>query len=127
MTIGKLRFAALLVWLFAVPLAHGHHSVAMYDNDNLITLEGTVTRVEWTSPHVFVYFETKGDDGALVEWSVELDPPVLLKRYGWRQSTVKAGDTASFTGAPAKSGAKAMRGAIVELPDGTELRVWSRV
>jgi hypothetical protein len=99
----------------------------MYDNDNLITLDGTVTRVEWTSPHVFVYFETRQDDGTMAEWSVELDPPVLLKRYGWRQSTVKAGDTASFTGAPAKSGAKAMRGAIVELADGTQLRVWSRV
>jgi len=107
-----------------VSTAAAHHSVAMYDNDNLITLEGTVTRVEWTSPHVFVYFKS-GDETE--EWSVELDPPVLLRRYGWRQSTVEAGDAAKFTGAPAKSGAKAMRGAIVELADGTQLRVWSRV
>jgi hypothetical protein len=112
---------------FAATLANAHHSVAMYDNDNLITLDGTVTRVEWTSPHVFVYFATPGDDGAAVEWSVELDPPVLLRRYGWRQATVNVGDAATFTGAPAKSGAKAMRGAIVELADGTQLRVWSRV
>ena len=111
----------------AAVTAVAHHSVAMYDNDNLIEIAGTVTRVEWTSPHVFVYLETEGDDGQTVEWSVELDPPVLLRRYGWRQSTVEAGDEIRFTGAPAKSGAPLMRGAIAELSDGTELRVWSRV
>ena len=68
-----------------------------------------------------------GEDGETVEWSVELDPPVLLRRYGWRGSTVEAGDAIKFTGAPALSGAPLMRGAIAELEDGTELRVWSRV
>ena len=117
----------VLVTLMLAAAAHGHHSVAMYDNDNLITLDGTVTRVEWTSPHVFLYFETIADDGSAVEWSVELDPPVLLSRYGWRRTTVQPGDAIEFTGAPAKSGAPAMRGAIAVLGDGTELRVWSRV
>jgi Family of unknown function (DUF6152) len=101
--------------------------VAMYDNDNLITVAGVVTRVEWTSPHVFIYFDALDENGSTVEWSVELDPPVLLRRYGWRQMTVQVGDHVKFTGAPAKSGAKTMRGAIAELADGTELRVWSRV
>jgi len=114
------------LWLSA-NLVMAHHSVAMYDNDHLITLTGTVTRVEWTSPHVFVFFNSEGADGATVEWSVELDPPVLLRRYGWRQATVQEGDAVIFTGAPAKSGAATMRGAIVELEDGTQLRVWSRV
>ena len=121
----------LVVAAWAVVLTttavRAHHSVAMYDNDDLITLAGTVTRVEWTSPHVFVFFSTQSDDGTTVEWSVELDPPVLLRRYGWRQSTVQTGDDVTFTGAPAKSGAPAMRGAIAELADGTQLRVWSRV
>jgi hypothetical protein len=124
--ISGVALAALLAAL-AGPSAIAHHSVAMYDNDNLIELEGTVTRVEWTSPHVFVYFETSTDNGDDVEWGVELDPPVLLRRYGWRQSTVEPGDSVKFTGAPALSGAPLMRGAIIELEDGTELRVWSRV
>ena len=118
---------ALAAAVFTAVPGNAHHSVAMYDNDHLIELAGTVTRVEWTSPHVFVYFTAKGDDGASVEWSVELDPPVLLRRYGWRESTVEVGDAIKFTGAPALSGAPTMRGAIAELEDGTELRVWSRV
>ena len=107
--------------------ALGHHSIALYDTDHLTTLKGKVTRIEWTSPHVFVYFDAKEAGGVQAEWSMELDPPVLLRRYGWSKDTVSVGDEISCTGAPAKSGAKAMRGAIVELPDGTQLRVWSRV
>jgi hypothetical protein len=107
--------------------ALAHHSIALYDTDHLTTLKGKVTRIEWTSPHVFVYFDAKEADGGQAEWSMELDPPVLLRRYGWSKDTVVVGDEISCTGAPAKSGAKAMRGAIVELPDGTQLRVWSRV
>jgi hypothetical protein len=122
-----LGILVLIVASLSAWAARAHHSVAMYDNDKLIEVGGIVTRVEWTSPHVFVYFESAGEDGQLVEWSVELDPPVLLRRYGWRQSTVEAGDEIRFTGAPALSGAPFMRGAIAELGDGTQLRVWSRV
>lgn len=107
--------------------ALAHHSIALYDTDNLTTLKGTVTRIEWTSPHVFVYFDAPGADGQIGEWSMELDPPVLLRRYGWLKDTVKVGDEINCTGAPARSGAHVMRGAIVELADGTQLRVWSRV
>ncbi len=117
--------AACLVAALAAP-ALAHHSIALYDTDNLATVTGVVTKIEWTSPHVFVYFAAE-ENGASVEWSMELDPPVLLRRYGWSKDTVNVGDTITCTGAPARSGAKAMRGAIVELKDGTQLRVWSRV
>ncbi|MGD2167840.1 MAG: DUF6152 family protein [Gammaproteobacteria bacterium] len=122
-----MRIVVAITTFAAAMSAFGHHSVAMYDNDNLITLSGTVTKIEWTSPHVFLYFSTADEGGAMIEWSVELDPPVLLRRYGWRQQTVQPGDTIEFTGAPAKSGSPAMRGAIAVLQDGTTLRVWSRV
>jgi|SRR5882672_3042032 len=125
--IRRLRaLAAVLLAASAAP-ALAHHSVALYDTDHLTTLRGVVSRIEWTSPHVFVYFSAQGEDGAAVEWSMELDPPVLLRRYGWSKDTVNVGDAIKCTGAPARSGAKAMRGAIVELEDGTQLRVWSRV
>ena len=104
--------------------ALAHHSVGLYDTEHLTTVKGVVTRIEWTSPHVFVYFTA--DDGK-AEWSMELDPPVLLRRYGWSKEMVNVGDPITCTGAPARSGAKAMRGAIVEFKDGTQLRVWSRV
>ena len=123
----NLRASVVCLSLLLATPSFAHHSVALYDTDHLTTVKGTVTRIEWTSPHVFVFFAAADAGGATAEWSMELDPPVLLRRYGWSKDTVKVGDVISCTGAPAKSGAKAMRGAIVELPDGTQLRVWSRV
>ena len=122
---GLRVLAACLLAALAAP-ALAHHSVALYDTDNLATVKGVVTKIEWTSPHVFVYFAVE-ENGESVDWSMELDPPVLLRRYGWSKETVNVGDTITCTGAPARSGAKTMRGAIVELKDGTQLRVWSRV
>lgn len=116
----------LVACFAAAGSADAHHSIGLYDTEHLTTVKGTVTRIEWTSPHVFVFFAAEAD-GEQVEWSMELDPPVLLRRYGWSKETVNVGDEITCTGAPAKSGAKAMRGAIVELPSGTQLRVWSRV
>jgi hypothetical protein len=123
---NNLRILISLFLFTTLAPAFAHHSVGLYDTANLTTVRGVVTRIEWTSPHVFVYFTVSTDDTS-VEWSMELDPPVLLRRYGWLKDTVKVGDSIDCTGAPAKSGAKARRGAIVALPDGTQLRVWSRV
>jgi len=125
MTRRSLVLTACLAAAWAAPVL-AHHSVALYDTDNLTTIKGVVTKIEWTSPHVVVYFAAD-EKGQSVEWSMELDPPVLLRRYGWSKDTVRVGDTITCTGAPARSGAKTMRGAIVELKDGTQLRVWSRV
>jgi hypothetical protein len=118
--------AALLFVMAAAPLL-AHHSVAMYDMTNLVTIKGIVTRVEWTNPHVFVYLNVKDDKGEVAEWAMEVDSIVLMRRYGWTKNTVKAGDEISCTGGAAKTGAKIMRGTMVELADGTKLRVWSRV
>lgn len=117
---------ALLLLIAAVPLL-AHHSVAMYDMEHLVTIKGTVTRVEWTNPHVFVFLNVKDDKGEVHEWGMEVDSIVLMRRYGWTRNTVKPGDQISCTGAPAKTGVLQMRGTMVELADGTKLRVWSRV
>src|SRR4051794_7955711 len=94
--------AACLVAALSAP-ALAHHSIALYDTDNLATVKGVVTKIEWTSPHVFVYFAAD-ENGESVQWSMELDPPVLLRRYGWSKETVSVGDTIVCTGAPARSG-----------------------
>ena len=127
------RFRALAACLLAAcvlaaPIAPAlaHHSVALYDTDNLTTVKGVVTKIEWTSPHVFVYFAAD-ENGASVDWSMELDPPVLLRRYGWSKETVNVGDTIVRTGAPARSGAKPCAAQSSSSRIGTQLRVWSRV
>jgi hypothetical protein len=118
--------AALLLSTAAATLL-AHHSVAEYDMQNLVTIKGIVTKVEWTNPHVFVYLNVKDEKGDVHEWSMEVDSVLLMRRYGWTRNMVKPGDEISCTGGPAKTGAKIIRGTMVQLADGTKMRVWSRV
>ncbi len=102
--------------------ALAHHSVSMYDMEHPTTLKGTVTRLEWTNPHGYIYLDTKDDKGQTVEWAVEINSPNFLKHNGWTSTIVKPGDVITVTGGAAKSGAKTMRCTTVVLSDGTVLR-----
>ena len=92
---------------FATTRALAHHSTAMYDMANPVTVKGAVKRFEWTNPHAFIFLDVKDDKGASVEWEIELMSLNHLRSYGWMRNTVKAGDMIS---------------AVIELPDGRKIR-----
>ena len=120
------RLMALLAtcgWLLTTGSLSAHHSTAMYDNQNPVTITGTVKKFEWTNPHAFVYLEVKDEKtGKVVEWEVEMMSLNHLRGYGWTSKTVKQGDSLSATGAPAKSGAPSMIANRMKLADGREIR-----
>ncbi|MDX1562753.1 MAG: DUF6152 family protein [Gammaproteobacteria bacterium] len=125
---ASLQPLALLSLVLLVPAVGGaHHSWARYDGDNIFVISGTVTKIEWASPHVFMYFDAVDDAGNVTAWTMELDPPTLLRRYGLRHDSVQVGMEITITGVRAVSGAPMMRGVTIELPDGTLHRVSSRV
>ena len=120
------RLVAALIafsWLLVAPPLTAHHSTAMYDTQNPVTVNGTVKKVEWTNPHAFLYLEVKDEkSGKVIEWEVELMSLNHLRSYGWTSKTVKVGDMVFATGSPAKSGAPSMIASRVKLPDGREIR-----
>ena len=122
----KRRLMALLAtcaWLLAAAPISAHHSTAMYDTQNPVTITGVVKKFEWTNPHAFVYLEVMDEkSGKVVEWEVEMMSLNHLRGYGWTSKTVKPGDMLSATGAPAKSGAPSMIANRMKLPDGREIR-----
>ena len=121
MTRRDLILAGLGALLVARP-ARAHHSTAMYDMANPVTIKGTVKRFEWTNPHAFIFLEVKDDKGNVKEWEVEMMSLNHLRGYGWTSKTVKPGEIISATGAPAKSGAPSMIANRMKLPDGREIR-----
>jgi len=122
----KERLGTLAALLLIPALAGAHHSWARYDGDNIFVISGTVTRVEWVSPHVFMNFDVVEADDSTTVWTMELDPPTLLRRYGLRHDTIQVGMKIKITGVRARSGAPMVRGVQVELEDGTVHRVSSR-
>ena len=82
--------AALLLGL-AVP-ASAHHSTAMFDWKQETVVEGVVSRVEWTNPHVFVYLSSKAPGGKVSQFVFEGMSPNHLSRHGWTKHSVEVGD-----------------------------------
>jgi hypothetical protein len=86
--------------------ALAHHSfAAQYDVNQPITLTGTVTKVEWTNPHIYIYADVKDEKtGAIVNWGFEMGGPNALIRQGWTRNSLKPSDVVTFEGSLARDG-----------------------
>lgn len=104
MTRHHSRLAAVLALVLPLaPAAWAHHSQSEYDLKGKVEVEGEVTKVEWRSPHAWIYLDVASDTGEKVNWSFELPSPVTLMRRGWTRESLKPGDRVKVTGAPAKN------------------------
>ena len=77
--------------------ASAHHSRANYDSNQPIEFKGTVTRLEWKNPHVYVYLERIAPDGKKEEWIAELGSIQNLKQIGISQADLKTGDVGTIS------------------------------
>ena len=81
-----------------------HHSFAMFDTTNRITLTGTVTQFQWTNPHAYIQVVAKDAQGRDVEWSMEMGAPMYLYARGWRPGSLKSGVRVNVTLNPLRNG-----------------------
>jgi hypothetical protein len=121
------RVVVLVAAALGLTPASAHHSWSRYDGEHVITITGSITSVEWASPHVVVHFTVPEANSEPTAWTMEMDPPTLLNRYGLRHDTLKPGMQVKLTGVRARSGAAMMRAVTIEAEDGTVYRVSSRV
>jgi hypothetical protein len=103
--------------LTALPI-FAHHSFAAEYESKEVTLTGTITKVEWTNPHIYFYIDVKDASGNVVNYAVEGYPPNTLKRTGFTKSDLKIGDLVTVTAYPAKDSTNRVAGREVTFPDG---------
>ena len=115
-----LGFAGLALSLFAVP-AFGHHSFAMFDQTQTISLTGTVTEFEWITPHDWIHLTVTDESGNSATWSFEGSSLSSLVRIGWTADDVKAGDQIEIGFHPLRDGSRGGQIRTVVLPDGKKL------
>jgi hypothetical protein len=102
-------------------LAH-HSAASAYDVDKKITLQGTVTKLEWQNPHVFYYLDVRDPSGKVTNWSIEASTPNQLYRNGWRKDDLKIGETVTVTNSsPARNGLPKAYGGTLTLANGRKV------
>jgi hypothetical protein len=113
--------AGLSLLFTAVPIA-AHHSVAgEYDQNKVVTVKGTVSKIEWTNPHARIYVDVAEANGKVTTWNLELAARSALTRQGWTGRSVKIGDTVTVEGDLARSGVSGAHVRSVILADGTKV------
>jgi hypothetical protein len=109
-------FAAAIGVILATGTAIAHHSFAAeFDARTPLKLTGTVTKIEWMNPHTYFYIDVTGEDGAVVNWGMEMGSPNGLMRQGWTRNTMKVGDVIAVEGSQAKDGTHVGNARVVVL------------
>jgi Family of unknown function (DUF6152) len=94
----------LALVVLAAPPARSHHSAAMFDDQVVLTLEGTVARFDYLNPHSWLYVNVKNADGSVTEWGFELDAPPRLRRIGISPTFWQPGDAVTVKTNPLRDG-----------------------
>ncbi|HEV3331389.1 MAG TPA: DUF6152 family protein, partial [Bryobacteraceae bacterium] len=101
--------------------AVAHHSFAAeYDSNQVLTIKGAISKVDWTNPHIYIYVDVKDASGKVTTWALEGYPPNTLKRTGFTKDTLKIGDEITITAYKAKDGTNTGAGREITFSDGSK-------
>ncbi len=92
--------------LTAIPVLAHHSATAEFDSSKTFTVKGTLTKLEWFNPHVYIYADVTDENGKVTPYSFETGPPGNLRRAGVIKTMFNVGDVVTIDAAVAKDGSK---------------------
>jgi Family of unknown function (DUF6152) len=106
--VKRALLGALILLGGSFPASAHHSTTAEFDVAHRMTLNGTLTKVDWVNPHIVVFIDAKdtSGSGSTVAWKFESNPPAWFRRVGVsRADFAKAiGQTVTVEGNRAKDG-----------------------
>lgn len=113
----------------AVPLLIGvsgpaaaHHSVAAeFDSSAQRELDGEITEVWFTNPHVRYRLTVENEDGTTEDWELQAGNVTNLRKIDWTADSVREGDRVTVSGDLGRRGAKKLRIREIVTEDGRRL------
>jgi len=122
MTLKIAVCTAVAVGVLAVPI-QAHHSFAMFDQEKMITVDGTLKEFEWTNPHCWLHVDVADRaTGKTSEWAFEMGSIGQIAAQGWKADTIKVGDKISVDAHPMKDGSRGGQYQGARLSDGRSFK-----
>jgi hypothetical protein len=106
----------------AVKSLSAHHAFAAeFDANKPVSFTGTVTKMEWVNPHVWLHMDVKLPNGKVENWAFEAGTPNVLFRRGFTRQSLLPGIEVKVDGYQAKDGSKRANGRDLTFTDGKKL------
>lgn len=93
-----IRWLAVLGALLSTGSLLAHHSLANYDTTKAVRVKGAIVQFHQINPHSFIFLDEKGTDGQTRRWAIEGPSVLQLKRTGFANDVLKAGDVVEVCG-----------------------------
>jgi hypothetical protein len=107
----------------AAPVAAHHGWQFDYDDKRPVKVQGVVTKIEWTNPHIHVYLDSKDAKGVVTAWNFEMASPLALERGGWSRRSLPIGSEVTIGGYGGKAVLERAIVGSITMPDGKKLFV----
>ena len=105
---NRLQWAVVAALSCALPVMAHHSFAAEFDAGKTVTLKGTISKVDWVNPHIFVYLDVKDDAGKTTTWALQSLPPLFFRGSGLTKDLMMSTrQEVTVTANPAKDGTQA--------------------
>jgi hypothetical protein len=112
----------LLAALLLTTSVWAHHNMsAAFDFNDRVSLKGTLTKVDWRNPHIYLFLDVKREGDQVEVWSIEGPSPSFFRTREISSDQFRAaiGNAVSAEASRARDGSRSGLIRTVTLPDGT--------